>query len=480
MSSFWNEVASGHLSTISVALQSFLRLQERQNQAIVVLLLLQHFQVNPDEELLSIQALQLFHDLLASHDRDWRMGSVPGRLPNIYRGREAAYQQLVNDYFSGGNSTYPESKFRRRFRMRRELFERIVERLGTDDDYFKQRQDALGNLGATTLQKVTAAVRLLAYGGSADQLDEWIRLSESTIQECLKRFVSAILRLFGEEYLRAPNEEDVMRLLNDNARRGFPGCLGSIDCWHWEWKNCPSAWAAQYKGKKGKGCVAEMCCGRDLWIWHLFCGNPGSLNDINVLQRSPLLRQIYNSDIPAVEFEVNDKAYSCPYWLADGIYPELSIFVTGFAVPNNPIDKNFTHWQESIRKDIERAFGVLQARWGILTKPGRVWHRCFLDKILECCVVLHNMIIEDERHLYYDNNHINNYQVEYDDFDGNVVRSLDYEIVTRAPPDQAGPFAQTLRRLAQVNNSHQHRQLRDDLKHHLYANFPRYNRETYR
>lgn len=271
-----------------------------------------------------------------------------------------------------------------------------------------------------------------------------------------------------------------MRLLNDNASRGFPGCLGSIDCWHWEWKNCPSAWAAQYKGKKGKGCVAEMCCGRDLWIWHLFCGNPGSLNDINVLQRSPLLRQIYNSDIPAVEFEVNGRDYSCPYWLADGIYPELSIFVTGFALPNNPIDKNFTHWQESIRKDIERAFGVLQARWGILTKPGRVWQKQFLDDIVSCCVILHNMIIEDERHLHQAGDFENNYQIEYDDLEGNVLQSLDYEINARAPSDEPGPFAQTLRRLAQVNNSQRHHQLRDNLKHHLYENFPRYNRETFR
>jgi hypothetical protein len=360
------------------------------------------------------------------------------------------------------------------------LFERLVNRLEAEDDYFKQRPDALGNMGAAPIQKVTAAVRLLAYGGCADQLDEWIRLGASTIQECLQRFVKAVLRIFGEEYLRAPTEEDVMRLLNENSQRGFPGCVGSIDCWHWHWKNCPSAWAAQYKGKKGKGCVAEMCCGRDLWIWHLFCGNPGSLNDINVLQRSPLLRQIYNGTFPQVEFEVNGKTYSCPYWLADGIYPQMSIFMTGFAIPSNPIDKNFTHWQESIRKDIERAFGVLQARWGILTKPGRVWKREFLDNILECCVVLHNMIVEDEYDKHYTKDQANNYDIDYDDFDGNIIQSIDHDIWTRAPPQEPGPFAATLRRLAEVNDARHHRQLREDLKQHLFTNFPRYNKETYR
>ena len=323
---WWDHVVSGHLSTVSVAVESVLRQQQQQQQAVVILSLLQTFGVDSNEQMLTLEALELFHELLSCLDRDWRGGSMPGKAPNIERGREEAYRRLVNDYFAGPNSTYSDLVFRRRFRMRRPLFERIVNRLEAEDDYFQQRPDALGKMGASSLQKVTAALRLLAYGGCADQLDEWVRLGESTIQVCLKRFVAAVLRIFRDEYLRAPTEEDAMRLLNDNAQRGFPGCLGSIDCWHWEWKNCPNAWAAQYKGKKGKGCVAEMCCGRDLWIWHLFCGNPGSLNDLNVLQRSPLLRQIYNSDFPTVEFEVNGTHYSCPYWLADGIYPELAVF----------------------------------------------------------------------------------------------------------------------------------------------------------
>ena len=62
-------------------------------------------------------------------------------------------------------------------------------------------------------------------------------------------------------YLQAPTQEDVMRLLNDNASRGFPGCLGSFDCWHWEWKNCPSARAAPVQGQKGK----RLCSRNVLW-----------------------------------------------------------------------------------------------------------------------------------------------------------------------------------------------------------------------
>ena len=51
-------------------------------------------------------------------------------------------------------------------------------------------------------------------------------------------------------YLRAPNEEDTARLLEEKKARGFPGMLGSIDWMHWSQKNYPTAWHGQFKGHK--------------------------------------------------------------------------------------------------------------------------------------------------------------------------------------------------------------------------------------
>ena len=103
-----------------------------------------------------------------------RGGSVVGRK-QIYRNRLQGHQQLYNDYFSE-NPTYPEELFRRRFRMRRSLFLRIVESVVQEDPYFIQKRDAAGCLGFSPLQKVTAAFRMLAYGYSADSVDEYIRI----------------------------------------------------------------------------------------------------------------------------------------------------------------------------------------------------------------------------------------------------------------------------------------------------------------
>ena len=139
-------------------------------------------------------------------------GSVPGHVV-INRDREAADQRLFADYFAD-NPRYDEGMFRRRFRMSRSLFLRIVNAVKDHDNYFKQRRDALGRLGLSTLQKATAAIRMLAYALPADATDEYIKIGESTAVESCKRFCRAIVEVFAECYLRAPTAHDVVRLLN--------------------------------------------------------------------------------------------------------------------------------------------------------------------------------------------------------------------------------------------------------------------------
>ena len=81
---------------------------------------------------------------------------------------------------------------------------------------------------------------MLAYGVAADCVNEYLKIGASTALQCLKRFAFGVVEVFREEYLRKPNQADVDRLLGVAEARDFPGMLGSIDCMHWEWKNCPT------------------------------------------------------------------------------------------------------------------------------------------------------------------------------------------------------------------------------------------------
>ena len=75
---------------------------------------------------------------------------------------------------------------------------------------------------------------MIAYGVIGDIMDEYVRIGETTTMESLKKFVTAVIDIFFEEYLRKPNNEDIGRLLAYSKRREFLGMLGSIDCMHWK------------------------------------------------------------------------------------------------------------------------------------------------------------------------------------------------------------------------------------------------------
>ncbi|XP_021774245.1 uncharacterized protein LOC110738179 [Chenopodium quinoa] len=139
----------------------------------------------------------------------------------IPRNREATHDQLVVDYFSE-QPLYGDDKFRRRFRMRKPLFMKIVNQLSETDRFFQQHPDASMRLGASPIQKCTAAIRMLAYGCAADQVDEYLKLRETTARHCITHFVDGVIREFSAEYLRKPTPEDMNRLLIEGDERGFP------------------------------------------------------------------------------------------------------------------------------------------------------------------------------------------------------------------------------------------------------------------
>ena len=163
----------------------------------------------------------------------------------VVRDREAGQKRLVGDYFCD-NPVYNDVQFRRRYRMRRPSFLKIVQTLSDWSPYFQQRSDATGKLGFSALHKCTVAMRMLAYGTCADMWNENLRIAESTIIESLTKFCEGVIANFRETYLRRPNKDDIQRLRHVGVARGFPGMLGSLDCMHWQWKNCPVAWKGQY------------------------------------------------------------------------------------------------------------------------------------------------------------------------------------------------------------------------------------------
>ncbi|CAL2254469.1 unnamed protein product [Prunus armeniaca] len=175
---------------------------------------------------------------------------------------------------------------------------------------------------------------MLAYRSSADQVDEIARMGKSTILESLVRFCDAVETLCTRDYLRRPTPRDLQRLLQKAESRGFPEMIGSIDCMHWQWKNCPIAWQGDYGNRKGqKIIILEVVTGFDTWVWHAFFGVADSQNDLNVLGQSLVFNDVLRGEGPNITYQINNIVYQNGYYLADGIYLRWTTFVKSIPHP---------------------------------------------------------------------------------------------------------------------------------------------------
>jgi hypothetical protein len=127
-------------------------------------------------------------------------------------------------------------------------------------------------------------------------------------------------------------------------------------------------------------------------------------------------------------------------------------------LPQTEKDKLFAEHQEGARKDVERAFGVLQSRFAIVRRPARLWKRKSVGRIMLACVILHNMIVEDERE---------NAKIHID---------LNENIASCALPPEVNTssnlrFADVMRRKDAIRDHPQHTQLKNDLIEHIWCRF---------
>ncbi|GKC40333.1 ALP1-like protein isoform X1 [Tanacetum coccineum] len=264
----------------------------------------------------------------------------------------------------------------------------------------------------------------MAYDTSPDAFDEYLEFVERTSRECLDHFTKYIHVLYYDKFLRMPTATDIQKPYElHEEKHGLPEMLGSID----------------------------FVTDQKLWIWHAYFGVPGANKDLNVLYGSPLFDAEIADIAPECPFVVNGHTYRKCYYLADGIYPAWSTFVKTFSVARDEKTLKFKRVQEAARKDIERAFGVLQGRWGIIRQPARAMQINTLKRIMYCCIILHNMILEDE-----------GFEVNLRDVFVNPAPNIVRDWVERCDLH--------VRKTKELRDRKTHTDLRQDLMEHLWNN----------
>ncbi|GKE35341.1 ALP1-like protein isoform X1, partial [Tanacetum coccineum] len=195
---------------------------------------------------------------------------------------------------------------------------------------------------------------------------------------------------------------------------------------------------------------------------HAFFEIAGANNDINVLDNYPLFNDLLNdiahvasfvvNGAPVAPFVVNGVGFEKGYYLADGIYPQWAVFVKSFTVTNDKKHSYFKKRQEGARNDVERAFGVLQGRWGIIHQLARQYHVNGIRRIMYSCIIMHNMILEDQKMVFDD----------WNDMYANPTRNMQRNWIERCDVQH--------RKAKEIRDREVHLRLQRNLMEHIWQN----------
>ena len=375
--------------------------------AVAVLLLLNYSNIAMANLIDEANHTQMVNEVVAPN-QDYR--HERRRPKAIFRHHEALHC-IRRDYFGiPGDLTTPifkDRNFEMMFRLSRTRVQKIFEDvMHSGNAFYLSRYDGTGAIGASLEAKILLPLKTLAFGTASHAFCDYFQMSKPLAVRCCDEYALMIKDLYSSEYLRVPDENDLKGICRlHRAVHGVNGMMGSLDCMHTRWKNCPKAWQASFKSGKESGgptVVLEAMSDYHLWFWHASFGYAGSLNDLNVLNLSPFLESLVDGSFKALEeaagavpFDVGGENFNAMFALVDGIYPRYSRFVKGIPMPLTAQEIAFTEWQESSRKDIERAFGVLQCRFQVMARPFHAISLVKMSNTVSACLIMHNMSVSD-------------------------------------------------------------------------------------
>ena len=317
---------------------------------------------------------------------------------------DRAWQCIQDDYL-GPEPIFTDKQFEEVFRLTKSKVEQLIQvccrhKLKT----FCPGPDATGKPGIRPEVKVLGVLKCIAFGCSGVAFRDYHQMARNTTSKCLKDFFEAITmdEELQQTYLRAPTRADARRISDlHEEKHGMPGMLLSLDCMHVLWKNCPVGQQCHYKNaKKNKmsSVVLEGGVDWNCWFWHASCGHPGTNNDINIWDVSSLqemfLSKEFNLDVD-FPFQIDGQTFQRLWCLVDGIYPPIGRFVKTIPVAVGKVMQLFVKWQESARKDSERAFGILVRKFQLLARPIEYWNIEDVKNQMYGCVIMHNMMVEE-------------------------------------------------------------------------------------
>ncbi|GBG87175.1 hypothetical protein CBR_g44910 [Chara braunii] len=277
-------------------------------------------------------------------------------------------------------------------RLPRPLFLQVLQRITPHI----QRAPTNFRLPLLAGQKFACALIRWATGGYYWQLAHSLGLGLASALRSNEDVADAILHKYGH-LLQFPTGRRLEEVQNAFEAKGFPGCVGAIDCTH-VYIDKPNGTRSEcyYHHTGDFSVVAQVVCDNECRIVSVYVGCPGSVDDSRMLWMSPL----YHNTMAGrgVLYEggaiMHDGTHVGHYLLGDVGYPLLPWIMTPMGrFARTDADRTYNECHSAVRSCIERTFGRLKTVWTNFIRT-HIANLETLCKEFMVVRILHNLMIE--------------------------------------------------------------------------------------
>ena len=298
-------------------------------------------------------------------------------------------------------------KFRTRFRMPHQNFITLSEDL-EDHEIFNQWScnDATGLASSNIKLLLLGSLRYIGRAWTFDDIEEANGISREINRVFLHCFLEYGSTILYKKWVLNPSLNANVNELEKLFRlAGFNGCIGSSDATHVGMLCCTSWAQILHKGFKLNipSRTYNMTVDHTRKILGSTLGHPATWNDKTVILFDELVckvrdRKIYKDfEFMLFERDKNNNIIEVPYkgvwFLVDNGYLDWSCTVPPIKHGLTYEEIRFSEWLESMRKDVECAFGILKGRFSILRYGIRLESISKCDQVWLTCCALHNMLL---------------------------------------------------------------------------------------
>lgn len=206
-------------------------------------------------------------------------------------------------------------------------------------------------------------------------------------------------------HMPVPTEATFMKISDDFMQTwNFPHCIGAIDGKHIKIKAPQHSGSMYFNYKHHFSIVLQGVCDANYKLIMIDVGGYGKQSDGGTFQNSNMYKLMHQKklQIPDCDF-LPETTVRAPYvFIADEAYPLMTNLLKPYSRKHLTLENlNFNQRLSRARKTIECTFGIMVAKWRLLSKPIET-HEKTADDIIKAICILHNTILAREgfqRHL---------------------------------------------------------------------------------